>query len=190
MKENLDERSKLEKEFDFTFREDLPVSHLLQVIEKAVAARQPLANASTSGTPAGIHRTVCYYGCLINRPRGINPGDDVENPQAMEHILNHFGYRTEPWSYATECCGAALSLTRTDVVTSLVQRIVDSAAETGADAIITGCPMCQVNLESRQSSGFRIFYFTELIGLALGLEEAESWLKMHLIDPTKAREAG
>ncbi len=182
MQEDPATRKELEDEFEFTFREDLPVYHVLQVIEKAVESRKPIA--SSEPDDLGVKKVVCYYGCLITRPRGINPHDDMENPQSMERILTHFGYETLSWSFATECCGAALALTRDDVVGGLVERIITAAREAGADAVVTGCPLCQMNLESRQNEEFRVFYFTELLGAALGLTEIEDWWKMHIVDPT------
>ncbi len=198
LRDDADERRELESELGFEFREDLPVHHLLQIVDEVTAvrgvARPAEGRADTGdGDPddardeatriiPGVSKVVCYYGCLINRPRNINPGDDMENPQAMERILARAGYESAPWSFATECCGASLSLTRDDVVRDLVGRIVDAAREAGADAIVTGCPLCQVNLESRQDGGVPVFYFTELLGVALGLPEARDWLKMHLVD--------
>ena len=170
LRDDADERRKLERELGFEFREDLPVHHLLQIVDEVTAVRgvaRPAEgpadtgdgdpNDDPHGAPddanriiPGVSKVVCYYGCLINRPREINPGDDMENPQAMERILARAGYESARWSFATECCGASLSLTRDDVVRDLVGRIVDAAREAGADAIVTGCPLCQVNLESRQ----------------------------------------
>ncbi|MCJ7625997.1 MAG: hypothetical protein MUO76_21095, partial [Anaerolineaceae bacterium] len=60
--------------------------------------------------------------------------------------------------------------------------------EAGADTMATSCPLCQMNLEMHQTGAgpkMPMFYFTELIGLAFGLEEAQSWLKQHLVDPLK-----
>ncbi|MCX8062780.1 MAG: hypothetical protein N3D16_09370, partial [Anaerolineales bacterium] len=68
---------------------------------------------------------------------------------------------------------------------SLVNRLAERAREAGAEAIVTSCPLCQINLEMRQSGEHKlpIFYFTELMGLAFGLPEAEAWWSKHLIDP-------
>jgi heterodisulfide reductase subunit B len=90
-----------------------------------------------------------------------------------------------PWSHATDCCGGSLSLSRSDVVQQLVGKLAQRASEAGADAIVTACPLCQVNLEMRQTTAPKVptFYFTELLGLAFGLPEAKKWWKKHLIDP-------
>jgi len=182
LKEDPAKRRTLEQEFKFQFREDLPVHHLIHVIDsqlQAAGKETPANKAEPEGTGRKI---VCYYGCLINRPRGANLEDDMENPQAMNRVLERFGYETLDWSFATECCGAALAMTRDDVVVGLVERIVAAAREAGAEAIATGCPLCQVNLESRQSGAFPIYYFTEIVGAAMGLPEAEKWKGMHLVE--------
>lgn len=182
LRDDESERKGLEEELGFEFREDLPVHHLLQLIDAETESRVPEEPDGEAGE-GGVKKVVCYYGCLINRPRGINPDDDMENPQAMERILGRFGYEPLAWSFATECCGASLALTRDDVVRDLVGRIVAAAGDAGAQAIVTGCPLCQVNLESRQSKNLPIFYFTELIGMALGASDVSEWLRMHLVEP-------
>lgn len=130
-------------------------------------------------------KVVPYYGCLLVRPPEVTQFDDPDNPKIMAEIMKSIGAEVMPWAYATECCGGSLSLSRADIVRNLVGRLVDRAREAGAMAIVTACPLCQVNLEMRQDVQPKMpaFYFTELLGLALGLSEAEGWWKKHLIDP-------
>lgn len=130
-------------------------------------------------------RVVPYYGCLLVRPPQVTQFDDPDHPRVMAELLEAIGADVLPWSYATECCGAGLSLGRSDVVQGLVSRLADRAREAGADALVTACPLCQVNLEMRQTYEPKMpaFYFTELIGLALGLPQVSKWWSKHLIDP-------
>lgn len=129
-------------------------------------------------------KVVCYYGCLMVRPPEVQGFDRAENPVMLDKIVNALGAEALNWSYKTDCCGASLSLTNTKVVRSAVGKIIDGAREAGASAIVTACPMCMSNLEMRQGQDkMPAFYFTELIGLALGLNEARGWLSKHLIDP-------
>ena len=89
-------------------------------------------------------------------------------------------------------------MTRTDIVKKLSGRILSMAREAGADGIVTGCPMCQPNLDTRQEEltketgetfNLPVFYFTELIGLSLGHREVKKWLSRHITDPFKALSA-
>jgi heterodisulfide reductase subunit B len=137
-------------------------------------------------------RPVSYYGCLMSRPRGMMDNDNPDNPTFMDELLKTMGADVKPWAYKADCCGGSLSLTRTDVVVRLVNRLFDAAEEAGADCIVTACPMCLANLEMRQKEGrlrfapqhdLPVFFFTELLGLALGLPGSEDWFSRHLIDP-------
>jgi heterodisulfide reductase subunit B2 len=130
-------------------------------------------------------KVVPYYGCLLVRPPQVVQFDDPDNPQVMARILRALGAQVMDWSHATDCCGAGLSLSRADLVQNMVGRLAERAREAGAEAFVTGCPLCQVNLEMRQTQSNKLpaFYITELVGLALGLPEAEKWWPKHLIDP-------
>jgi len=112
---------------------------------------------------------------------------DYENPVHMDSLLEVLGGEAIPWSYKTDCCGASLMMTRTDVVQKLVGRLAAMAREAGADVIVTGCPLCQANLDTRQDGtagkGVPVLYFTELMGLCLGHPDVKKWFSRHLIDP-------
>jgi len=134
---------------------------------------------------------VCYYGCLLVRPPKFLQFDDPENPQLMDTLMEAIGVSVLDWAYKVDCCGASLSLTRPDVITQLVDTLLQMAQEAGAECIITACPLCHANLDMQQDSvnqqlerqfNMPIFYFTELMGIAFGLSKAESWLEKHFVD--------
>lgn len=165
------------------------IVHLLDVIAEEVGleelgerVRRPLEGL----------KPVSYYGCLMVRPRGMIENDDPDNPRLMDGLMTVLGAEVRNWSYKTDCCGGSLSLTRTDIVVKLVNRLFEAAEEAGANCIVVACPMCLANLEMRQREGrlgfklvhdLPVFFFTELLGLALGIPGAEGWFARHLIDP-------
>lgn len=139
-------------------------------------------------------KVVCYYGCLTVRPPKVTGIRDYENPHHMDRLMEWLGAEPIPWSYKTDCCGASLVMTRTDIVRNLGQKLLSMAKEAEADCLVTGCPMCQSNLDTRQDElekeggqkfDLPILYFTELMGLALGHRDVKKWLGRHLTDPTK-----
>jgi len=139
-------------------------------------------------------KVVCYYGCLTVRPPKLTAVKDYENPRHMEQLMDVLGAEAIPWSYQTDCCGASLVMTRTDIVRKLGQRILSMAKEAEADCLVTGCSMCQSNLDTRQDEikkdtgeayDLPVFYFTELMGLALGHKDVRKWLGRHIVDPLK-----
>jgi heterodisulfide reductase subunit B len=183
-------RTELESLVGFHYTGDLVIRPLMAVLYEdyglsgiSLQVQKPLTGL----------RVVTYYGCLLVRPPDVVQFDDPDNPQIMANLLRTVGAEVRPWSYATDCCGGSLSLSRSDVVKSLVNRLADRAREAGAQAIVTACPLCQVNLEMRQDGQEKmpVFYFTELLGLAFGLPEADKWWGKHLIDPRPVlRQAG
>ncbi len=128
-------------------------------------------------------KVASYYGCLLVRPPEVCGFDDPENPTSMDRLVEVLGAEARPWSFKTDCCGGALTVARTEQVVRLVDRLVAMAREAGANCLVTACPECMANLDMRATQGMPIFYFSELMGLAMGVPGADKWLKFHQIDP-------
>ena len=162
------------------------VRHLIEVLSElpAEVIRRRVVR------PLSDLHPVCYYGCLLVRPPDAMAFDDPEHPRMLDRLLRAAGATPVDWSYRTECCGASLSLTRRDIVERLVGRLVAMAREAGARCMVTACPLCQINLDTRQSGEepMPVFYFTEVLGWAFGLEDGEDWLRRHMVDPRPALE--
>lgn len=143
-------------------------------------------------------RVACYYGCLMNRPPGLMAFDDPENPVAMDALLAACGATVVDYPFKTECCGAAFGMPRLDIMQRLSARLLDMAAEVGADALAVACPLCQMNLDLRRGQANKaasrphalpVPYFTQLLGLALGLPEADLALDKLVLPLAPALEA-
>jgi len=130
-------------------------------------------------------RPVSYYGCLLVRPPEVCNFEDYENPYMLDGILATLGADVKNWSYKTDCCGGSLTISRTDIVGKLVDKLMTMAREAGANCVVTACPVCMANLDARASENLRlpVFYFTELVALALGLPGTSTWFKLHNVDP-------
>ncbi len=133
-------------------------------------------------------KVACYYGCMMLRPKSVADGEDSENPTSLDRLSKLAGADPVAWSHATECCGGSLALSKQNIVQRLSTDIATAARESGADIIITACPMCQTNLDSRQIGDQRtpILYFTQLLGLAMGFSPNELGLQRLLISPHPA----
>ena len=143
-------------------------------------------------------KVASYYGCLLVRKPEIVAFDDPENPTFMDEFATALGAKAVNWPYKTECCGGSLSLTRTDVVLRLVKDILEMAIESGADCIMVACPLCQANLDLRQTQINRrfktdlnipILYFTQLLGLALDLPVKGLGLSKLMVNPDELLKA-
>jgi heterodisulfide reductase subunit B len=128
---------------------------------------------------------VSYYGCLLTRPPDVKQFDDCENPQSMDTILGKLGFNVLDWSYKTDCCGATFNLTNKDLYMKLSRKILEEAGKVGADIIAVACPLCQVNLDSYQlemkEPNIPVVYFSQLIGLAYGIDHDELGLHRQFV---------
>jgi heterodisulfide reductase subunit B2 len=175
----------IEEAVGFKYQGNFEVRSLLDVIGNEIGLER--LQQHTQKPLTGL-KVVGYYGCLLLRPTKITQFENPENPTLLMELLQTLGAEVLPWSYAMECCGGDQTLVRPEIAVRLVNRLVEHAREAGAQAIVTVCPLCQMSLEMRQTAPtakMPLFYFTELIGLAFGLEEAQSWWKKHLISPVK-----
>ncbi len=138
--------------------------------------------------PLGELKVACYYGCVITRPPKVTGFGDYEYPTNMDELVKQLGAHSLDWSYKTRCCGASLGFTNLEIVLELGRKILANAKAVGAEAIVVACPLCQMNLDSRQRQmdgqfDLPILYFTQLMGLAFGLEPRALGLEKHFIDP-------
>lgn len=174
----------IEKIIGMPYKGNVEVRHVLDIFCREVGLEEIQRRVQK---PLKGLRLVSYYGCYLVRPPEITQLDDPENPRLMDDLMEALGAEAVDWSYKVECCGGNLVLSRADIVTKLVGDICQAATEAGAAAIVTACPLCQANLDTRQPSSEKvpILYFSELLGLALGVEEqsVKSWWKRHLNSP-------
>lgn len=175
-------RSQIEEMLGFSYTGQMRIRPVMGVLYDDYG---PERIAEQVKRPLTGLKVVPYYGCLLVRPPQVVQFDDPDNPQVMARILSALGAEVMDWSHATDCCGAGLSLSRADMVQKMVGRLAERAREARAEAFVTGCPLCQVNLEMRQTQSAKLpaFYITEVVGLALGIPEADKWWRKHLIDP-------
>ncbi len=155
--------------------ESVKVRHLIDVLVQDVGLEKV---AERKQRDLGL-KVACYYGCLLTRPPKVTCFDDAEDPHFMDDLLRAAGMKTVDWPYKTECCGATFSLTQTEIVLRLSADILQMAKEAEVDCISVACPLCHANLDMRQEDiakkmgvkyDIPIFYFTQLLGMAFGLE--------------------
>jgi len=170
----------------------LPAVSLLQALHEQAG---PAALAAAVVRPLAGLKVAPYYGCILHRPPELMAFDDPENPVAMDQLLEAAGAEVVAFPFKTECCGASYGVPRKDLVMELSGRLLEAAADLGADALAVACPLCQMNLDLRQDQiaasrrrafGIPVFYFTQLLGLALGLDRAALGLDRLVVDPGPA----
>lgn len=181
-------KNDLSKVFDYTYQGKVKVYHPLEVFaEMGVEKIRERTRKKLRGL-----KVACYYGCLLTRPPKIAQFDSPENPRSMDALVRALGAETVDWPFKTQCCGAVIGLTRSDMVLKLSNDILLKATEAGADAIAVACPLCQANLDGRQRQikdayktryEIPIFYFSQLMGLAFGALPQEVGIQKLITSP-------
>lgn len=178
-------KKSVEKSIDITFNNDIKILNVVQFIDKYIKDKiiEKISHKFE-------HQVACYYGCLLVRPHKIIGFDRVEDPTSLDELMQLIGATTIDWGFKTECCGASLSIARTDLVAKLSGNIVKDAADRGAKAIIVACPMCQSNLDMRRPQidkyvgkeiSTPVIYITQAIGLAVGIAPEKLGLQRHFV---------
>lgn len=164
---------------DFMYLEDdyegrVEVVHFLELLRDL----GPEAIAEKVKTPLTGLRVAPYYGCMILRPKEVGI-DDPEEPTIMGDLFAALGAEIVYNNYMKVCCGSYQTMHDKYAVANLVYDILTHAQADGAQAIATSCPLCAYNLDNRQAlvkevhpefEEIPVFYFTQLMALAFGLE--------------------
>ena len=188
-KEDKNLRERVSREIPNFSYNGMKVEHLLNTVAEKIGYQQV---ASKVIHPLKGLKVVCYYGCIITRPPKITEAKDYEYPTQMDRLMKAIGITPLDWSYKTRCCGVSLGISQLPIALELSRKILRNAKGVGADAIVVACPLCHVNLDARQKQieeefketfHLPIIYFTQLMGLAFGLNPEELGLDKHFIDP-------
>lgn len=140
-------------------------------------------------------KVASYYGCVISRPRG--GFDDPENPVSMDQLVEWLGAKAAPWTGKVRCCGGAIFFPRPQTALDLTAKQLYRAQDVGADCVIVGCPFChlmldmyQGDIEKQKGKEFNIpiLYFTQLVGLAMKIDEKTLGLNLLQVSPAPVLE--
>jgi len=158
----------------------LPVRHHLDVLAEDVPES---VWAEKTGSDAPPWKVAAYYGCQLTRP--WKESIAAERPTQLEQLLEKAGVSTVEHSARTLCCGASHAVPYQDACSPLIGRIISEIQQKGGDLITTLCPMCQFNLDSAQKNlqtpSVPVPFFTQILGLALGLPEERLGLDKLLV---------
>lgn len=173
----------------------LETIHVLDWLKKALGEDE--LEAKIKGGLKGL-KVANYYGCMYTRPRHIFPEKDqggdsesINKPHYMDDLLAVAGAENVEFPLKTACCGGAHALSDSDMSTKLVLNILQAAEASGAEVIATECPTCHSGLEMHQiraekmfgkKTNVKIVYFTQLLGMAMGLSKRKVGLHENISD--------
>ena len=161
------------EEDDLSYSGKVNVHHLMEVYVNEIGIDE--IKSKVSHPLKGLH-VAPYYGCQIMRPQKNN--ENIEDPHFFEDLISAFGAEPIDYPERLRCCGGSLILTSREAALNMVYILLKNAIDRGANVIATACPLCQVNLECYQQQvndeygtkfSIPVMYFTQLLGLALGI---------------------
>ena len=177
MKANAEKRNTINSFMDeeINYSGEVRVVHLLEVLRdeigwEALAEKVKLHLRGLKVAP--------YYGCTLLRPREVAI-DSVENPIILHELLDALGATSVDFPESTRCCGSYQIIRDPGTISAYAWNILSSALSHGAEALVLSCPLCDYDLGQGQKElvkrrgefkGMPLFYFTQLLALALGLE--------------------
>ncbi len=161
------------EEDNLQFKGTIEVYHLIEVFANEIGTETIKSKVTN---PLEGLKVAAYYGCQIVRPK--KNGNNVENPQFFEELISAIGAKPVKFADRLRCCGGSLIMTSRHAALDMVRKILQNALDNEAEVIATACPLCQINLECYQAQvneefgtnySVPILYFTQLLGLALGV---------------------
>ncbi|MFS8830250.1 CoB--CoM heterodisulfide reductase iron-sulfur subunit B family protein, partial [Synechococcus sp. R8-2] len=140
-------------------------------------------------------RCAAFYGCYLLRAYDISRFDVARDPHLMEDLFERLGATPVWYRGRTQCCGWPISSYAPQQSFSMAGRHLVEATEAGADCLVTPCPLCHLNLDSRQPEveqvigrklGIPILHLPQLVGLALGIPAENLGLNRHVVQVERA----
>jgi len=181
--EDLETRKKVNAVLDKKYS-GARVRHALDVILESLAE-----NDERIVVPLKELKVAPYYGCLLTRPTGVF---SPEFPTILEKLITTLQAEPIDFRLKTFCCGGPIFMSQEEAADDIAFRILSEAKKSGAEVIVTVCPLCQLMLDAKQKAleqkhGSKIeipvLYVTQLAGIALGLGPEELGLNMNAVSP-------
>jgi heterodisulfide reductase subunit B len=193
LKERLPEREKvnasLHKE-GLEYTGDVTVRHVLDILhaEIGIQGLNEKIKKRLNGLPIATH-----YGCHLLRPRQVAQFDPPADPSKFDDLVQVTGAKSIPWTKKLDCCGAPLWGVNDELSLDLTESKLSDAKQSGADFLCVACPFCQMQfdrvqriLDTRRGIRHPIpsILYTQLIGLALGIDAKTLGIDQNEIDST------
>lgn len=135
-------------------------------------------------------KCAAFYGCYLLRSQEVMPYDDPFNPIALENVFRTVGATPVNYEGRTQCCGWPISSYATEQSFRMAGKHLKTAIAAGADCMVTPCPLCHLNLDSRQPEvervigeplGLPVLHLSQLVALAVGVPPQELGLDKHIV---------
>ena len=135
-------------------------------------------------------KTAAFYGCYVLRPSELSDFENPDNPTGMEKIFEALGCTPIYYPSRIKCCGFPIVMMNKNASLGMSGNALLDAIKSGADCVVTGCPLCHLSLDSYQpeidslkAKGYSIpiLHLPQLVALALGHSPKELGMNKHIV---------
>jgi heterodisulfide reductase subunit B len=179
------------KEIGMEFKGTIAVKHIIQALTEDVGFEKI---KETVQRPLSQLKVAEHNGCHVLRPTRYIGFDDPENPTILKNLIELTGAKCLDYMDETECCGAPIIGVNDKIPLQLAREKLDHIRAVGAQAMITVCPFCHMMYDLNQprierafneAFGIPVLHYTQLLGLAMGIDPEELALKDLRVDASK-----
>ncbi len=146
-------------------------------------------------TPLASLEFGIHYGCHYMKPTHAHGRfDDPTNPFTIDELINITGARAINYPNKNLCCGLTIMGTAENISFRLAAEKLECLSNKGVDAMVVACPSCCIAYENNQKLvgkrvgkefNLPVLYFTQVIGLAMGLSEKDLGFEFNRIKVDK-----
>lgn len=187
--DRLREVRKIFKDMGLKFAGRVDAKHVIEVINEI--GPEFIRNKVTrplTGIKVGVH-----YGCHLLKPSKIRPWQQTQKPTFLDKLVEATGAKSIQYKDKDMCCGAGGGVRGSQVNLSIdiAKEKLDNLIDAEVDCIIDVCSFCHLQYETAQAQlneelgekryQIPVIYYTQLLGLALGLDPTELGLDKHVI---------
>jgi heterodisulfide reductase subunit B len=172
------------------FQGTVDAKHLIEVInEIGIEKIKKEITKPLNGIRVGVH-----YGCHLLKPSKNRPWKQTQRHTFLDELVESTGASSVKYKDKFMCCGAGGGVRGSQVAVSvdIAKEKLDNMMEAGVDCIVNVCSFCHLQFESsqvqlnkelgEQKYQIPVLYFTQLLGLAMGLDPTELGLGVHMIN--------
>ena len=194
LSENKELREKINEElkkYDKEFKTGVKIRHYDRILYEDIGLETIKKSISKNLKDV---RVSVHYGCHYLRPKDIYDGfDDPENPKTLDELIVATGARLIDYKDKLDCCGGAILAVQEETALKMAKIKLDNVTANKVDALVTQCPFCSIMYEDNRNKietafnadfgGMPVLYYTQLLGLGLGLDKKELGFRLNKIKP-------
>ncbi|MGN7613987.1 CoB--CoM heterodisulfide reductase iron-sulfur subunit B family protein [Magnetococcales bacterium HHB-1] len=171
------------------YNASIKVYHLLWVITDIL---DPEVVKRKITRPLKGLRIAPFYGCHNLRPEAIFDSQAGEKADQLDRLITLLGGTPVPYDGHDKCCGFHFMLSDKTEMSNMVAKNCLNAKNAGAEIMISPCTLCDMMMGAYQGVvekslntfiGLPEMNFTQLLGLAMGIDEEKLGIQRLHSDP-------